>query len=71
MAYTKEEIRQMREEECFSYINRGNLWYEKYVYPDPGRNEELNAWYRAWLKATETGVIPEKPSWLDEPSPWI
>lgn len=65
MEYTPDEIRALRETECFSIINRGNLWYNVYVYGDPTRAYELRAWYKAWLDAPETGIIPTKPSWLE------
>lgn len=60
----KEEIdnfRHLREVECFPYINRGQLWYAKLSVK---QLSELTAWYSAWLKVTETKVIPEKPAWL-------
>lgn len=55
------ELRQQRETECFSVINRGQLWYETLT---ETQKEELKIWYQAWLNVTETKVIPEKPSWL-------
>ena len=58
----KDEIRAMREKECFSYINRGTLWYNKLT---PEQDAELQTWYDAWLEAPETLVIPEKLEWLD------
>ena len=47
--------------ECFSVINRGQLWYERLT---EEQKTELNAWYQAWLNATEAGAMPEKPGWL-------
>lgn len=62
---TKEEIlenlRQRREEECFSIINRGELWYDALT---EAQLNELNNWYNAWLNVTETEIIPIKPSWI-------
>lgn len=58
----KNEIRARREKECFSYINRGTLWYNKLT---PDQDAELQTWYDAWLDAPETLVIPEKLEWLD------
>ena len=59
---TKEEYRRRREKECFSVINRGQLWYEGITIQ---QMVELRQWYKAWLKVTETMVIPEKPEWLE------
>ena len=59
---TKEEYRRHREKECFSVINRGQLWYEGITIQ---QMVELRQWYKAWLKVTETMVIPEKPEWLE------
>lgn len=58
----KEDYRQRRETECFSVINRGQLWYEGVTIP---QLLELRSWYKAWLNVTETLVVPEKPAWLD------
>lgn len=55
------KLRIKREEECFPYINRGTLWYERLT---AEQRAELNDWYEAWLDVTETKVIPEKPEWL-------
>jgi len=57
----KAEFRLRRETECFSVINRGQLWYE-----DVSITQllELRQWYKAWLNVTETMVVPEKPTWL-------
>ena len=57
----KEEYRRRRETECFSVINRGQLWYESVSL---SQLLELRAWYKAWLNVTETMVVPEKPTWL-------
>ena len=58
----KEDYRQRRETECFSVINRGQLWYEGITIP---QLLELRSWYKAWLNVTETLVVPKKPAWLD------
>ena len=58
----KEELRIRRERECFSFVNRGQLWYGTLTVKQIA---ELTAWYKAWLKVTETKVVPEKPSWLE------
>lgn len=68
-AFDLKRLRAIREEECFSIINRGQLWYN-------GLNSlqlsELQLWYKKWLNITEKYVdgisfdllIPEKPSWI-------
>lgn len=58
----KNEFRLRREKECFSIINRGQLWYEGVSIT---QLLELRQWYKAWLNVTETMVVPEKPSWLE------
>ncbi len=58
----KDEFRIRREKECFSVINRGQLWYEGISIP---QLLELRQWYKAWLNVTETMVVPEKPTWLE------
>lgn len=57
----KSEYRHRRETECFSVINRGQLWYEGVSIT---QLLELRQWYKAWLNVTETMVVPEKPAWL-------
>ena len=57
----KDEFRLRREKECFSVINRGQLWYEGISLT---RLLELRQWYQAWLNVTETMVVPEKPTWI-------
>jgi hypothetical protein len=59
----KNVIRQRRQDECFVVINRGTLWYNCLTIE---QKAELNGWYHKWLNATETGVIPPKPSWLND-----
>lgn len=59
------ELRNQREEECFSVINRGALWYDRLT---EEQKQELSAWYQAWLDAPQTSVIPTKPAWLDDVS---
>lgn len=57
----KNHLRRRREEECFSVINRGALWYEKLTSKEKA---ELDIWYQGWLDVTETGIAPETPEWL-------
>lgn len=54
-------LRARRENECFSVVNRGKLWYESLT---EVQIIELRHWYNAWLDVTETKVIPTKPNWL-------
>ncbi len=56
-----DDLRTRRETECFSVINRGQLWYEGISI---AQLLELRKWYKAWLNVTETKVVPDKPSWL-------
>ena len=58
----KAEFRLRRETECFSVVNRGQLWYEGISI---AQMLELRQWYKAWLNVTETMVVPEKPTWLE------
>lgn len=60
---TKRELRLRRQNECFSYVNRGQLWYTMLSVKQIA---ELTAWYKAWLNVTDTLVVPEKPSWLED-----
>ena len=59
----KQELRTLRKEECFSVINRGMPWYERYVDSEERKNE-LDQWYNEWLDVTETLNIPNKPDWI-------
>jgi hypothetical protein len=57
-----ELLRERRESECFTVINRGGLWYDMLTLRE---KNDLLEWYHAWLDAPSTGVIPDRPSWLD------
>lgn len=57
----KDNLRNRREVECFSIINRGQLWYEGMSIT---QLFELRQWYKAWLNVTETMVVPDRPTWL-------
>lgn len=57
------ELRNKREEECFSIINRGEAWYSIYVNTEE-RKKEFEKWYQDWLNVTETKIIPDKPDWI-------
>lgn len=54
-------LRTQREYECFSVVNRGELWYNKLT---EEQKAELSQWYEDWLDVTDTKVIPTKPTWL-------
>lgn len=58
---TIQELRSKRQIECFSIINRGQLWYDTLT---DAQKRELQVWYRAWLDVTKTLVEPTKPEWL-------
>jgi hypothetical protein len=57
----KNILRQMREEECYPFVNRGELWYKRLT---EQQKKEFDMWYQAWLDVTDTLVIPNKPYWL-------
>ena len=57
----KDYLRRERERICFPVINRGAAWYARLT---DEQNEELQAWYQAWLNVTETLVKPKTPSWI-------
>lgn len=57
----KNEFRKKRIEECFTIINRGQLWYDSLTH---SQKEELKIWYQLWLDVTETLIEPQKPNWL-------
>ena len=54
-------LREEREKECFSFINRGQMWYETLSYE---QKQELRNWYIQWLDVTETKIVPDRPTWL-------
>ena len=54
-------LREAREIECFSLMNRSPLWFMSLSLE---QQKELTDWYKAWLDVTETQEIPEKPNWL-------
>lgn len=57
----REELRTLRETECFSYVDRSQFWYDSL---SSTQLVELHTWYDAWLNVTETMIIPERPTWL-------
>lgn len=57
----QEQLRQLRNDECYPIVNRGELWYKKL---SQEQLNQLDKWYIAWLDVTKTLVIPEKPKWL-------
>lgn len=65
-AYELIQLRQQRETECFSVINRGSLWYDTLT---DVQKEELKVWYHEWLTlpnryGTKDFYMPKKPDWL-------
>ena len=62
LAERQNAIRARRERECYSVINRGQLWYEGVSIT---HLVELRNWYKAWLDAPATLIIPDSPAWLD------
>ena len=54
-------IRKRRVYECFSIINRGELWYATL---SEEQKKELSTWYNAWLDAPQTCNVPQRPKWL-------
>lgn len=59
----KGALRERRETECFSVINRGWIWYSCLTLT---QWRELRTWYLAWLNVTQTLTVPERPAWIDE-----
>lgn len=59
----KAQLRQRRKTECYAYINRGQLWYGLLTVKQLA---ELASWYNAWRNVTETLIVPERPSWLED-----
>lgn len=56
----KKIIRKRREVECFAICDRAAWFYDL----PKERKNEVRAWRNAWLVATETGIIPKRPSWI-------
>jgi len=54
-------LRLLRDIECFTVINRGQVWYATLT---DQQRIELQEWYEKWLNVTETKIIPQKPDWL-------
>ena len=62
-------LRNIRAEECFPIINRGQLWYATL---SAEQIEELDKWYKEWLGVTDRysavasieSIMPAKPKWL-------
>ena len=54
-------LRARRERECFSIINRGQLWYNNLT---AEQKLEVEKWYEQWLNVTDTKFIPDRPEWL-------
>ena len=65
LEHKKAQLRQRRKIECYAYINRGQLWYGLLSVKQLA---ELAAWYNAWRNVTETLIVPERPTWLEDDS---
>lgn len=64
----KEELRDMRNYECFSILNQNFLvgeecvsWFDTLT---EKQKKEASEWIQAWRDVTETLVVPERPIWL-------
>lgn len=57
----KNDLRRLRNSECFPIINRGQLWYDTLTEP---QKIDLKDWYNAWLNVTITKSVPSKPYWI-------
>lgn len=57
----KQALRQLREKECYAFVNRGEVWYKRLT---EEQKTEFDIWYQSWLDVTKTFVIPNKPFWL-------
>lgn len=58
----KNKLRSRRTSECFSIVNRGQLWYDRLT---EAQINELNSWYQRWLDVTDTLIVPDKPEWIN------
>ena len=58
----KASLRDRREKECFSVVNRGWIWYSTLTL---SQWRELRTWYLAWLNVTNTMIVPERLAWVD------
>ena len=59
---TKAKIRARREVECFAICDRG-AWFASL---SEARKKQVLKWRAAWLNATETGLCPTKPVWINK-----
>lgn len=55
-------IRQQRRQICFPVINRGILWYNSLT---TEQFAELKQWYKDWLDAPSTLIVPKTPSFVN------
>jgi len=59
---TEKNLRALRKTNCFRLIdNKSQLWWNRLT---KDQLNELEIWYDAWLKVTDTKIIPDKPEWL-------
>lgn len=59
--HEKMRLRELRKSECFTIVNRGQLWYASLTVM---QIQDLTNWYQAWLDVTDTLTVPPKPEWL-------
>ena len=57
----KDTLRNKRNTECYSIVNRGKLWYDTLSVQQV---IELTTWYNDWLDVTVTLIAPTKLDWL-------
>ena len=58
----EKNLRALRKTNCFRLIdNKSQLWWNRLT---KVQLNELEIWYDAWLKVTDTKIIPDKPEWL-------
>lgn len=58
----KNFLRQVRQYQCFSVINRGKLWYDKLT---AEQVSSLANWYAQWLNVTESLIVPYDLDFID------
>jgi len=58
---TLREILRTEREFIFKIVNRGKLWYDSLT---ATQLQELQIWYEAWLRVTDTLIKPQRPNWL-------
>lgn len=67
----KEALRARRQKECFDIISHGSFIIKllENVADIPSFTQRLNEfqqWYQGWLDVTETNIIPQYPTWIQQ-----